>query len=149
MNLREKLNSNPQLTMGIVVAVLVVAVLIMVLGWFGGEEADRAYYFDPQSGEVFTAARQEPPIRAPSDPRTGEERSAYIAEVMGCGTCDEDEVFAIYLRRGDEIRSIEGGPWVSLQDEDDPRLRQIREEGREIARQRCEGRERPQPCYPR
>ncbi len=142
--MREWLNQNPRAGLGIVFGAVAIAAIALYFHLAGTDRGvDRVFYYDTHTGELFIAPNEGSPIRGPSDPADGEQRSAYIAHAMGCGTCDEDEIFAAYLRRNGAIRAPEGGPWVDA--ETDPRAREIRTARHE----RCEGVGVPRACYPR
>ena len=142
--MREWLNQNPAMAGLVIAGVLVVAIVIMVLsGSRSDRETDRVFYYDVNAGEIFTAPNTGSPIRAPSDAADAEAFSGYMAAVMGCGSCREEDRFAAYLMRNGQIRAVEGGPWVDA--ETDPRAIEITQ--REAAA-RCVDAP-PRRCYPR
>ena len=137
MSVREWLNNNPQVSMGVAVAVVIVA--LVALAWqfrdVGQRSAPDAYFWDIQAGEAFVRSGDElAPIEAPSG---GE---GARAQLYTCGECAPDEWFGYLEKYTDDakqryeasgelpsaeehfIRALDGDRWMPYYSQEGQRI---------------------------
>lgn len=91
-NVREWLNKNSAMVTIAAVVLLVVALSILVMSFRRVDASDAgAYYFDLNTGRLFTASMTEiPPIEAPSGPLQtpqGPLPAGVRVHILSCGSC--------------------------------------------------------------
>ena len=91
MSIRNTLNENPAITTVVAILVLVVC-LGLVIWWMtgsggGGRISDQSYYFDLNTGEVFTAKTASSPIEAPSGRTDAGDPAGVAAQIFACDGC--------------------------------------------------------------
>jgi len=173
MNIREYMNNNPAVvTIGAVV-ILVICLGLIIKTLFKGSGGRTGpvdvYYYDLNTGELFTAGSDKfPPIQSPTD--EGDKLSGVRAMVFSCGDCDKKSThFVGYLERyTPEAKAA----MERAASSDEPMMEDVyeMEQGREVKlpdaaewidgnseagmavyeaiRQRCEADERPRQCFP-
>lgn len=90
MSIREWINKNSAVATIVAVVILVISLGILIMNLGGGRRGPvvkELYYYDLNTGKVFTAPVESlPPVKAPSDPDESK-RSGVQAYIMACGEC--------------------------------------------------------------
>ena len=175
MNVREWLNNNSAVATLVAVVVLVISLAILVYTGGGGSRVTEIdlYYYDLNTGELFTASsRLIPPIEAPSGPTPEGEPAGVRAYLYSCSDCDDESTHRIaWLERytpeaKQRIENYRNNPeqfaeeaYYEMEMQQDHQVRrpednqwqnintQAGQQIMEIAMQCPEG-QRPQICYP-
>lgn len=129
MSLRNKLNNNPLITISAVAVALGVVVMVLYSSLSGGVRyVERPmYYFDLNTGSLFVAEDQFPPIEAPSGKQPDGQPAGVRAMIHSCGSCRDD-----YSGMTIEQVSEAGAEITYLQRYTSEVKRRIAQEGKEV-----------------
>lgn len=117
MAVSDILEHNKPVTVGLAVAVIVVAVWLIASRGGAGKPAvaKERFYFDVGSGQLFTGPiTAHIPIKAPSGPNNG-----VMAHVFACGECSSDNRQTVYIETLSEqavVSLASGNPDPTLMD---------------------------------